>query len=127
MSLVKITWRTPKPSFSFIPKVRRNVAQRALNIAQLVWQGTVDRTPVASGELRASWTLSKGRPNFIDISGSSVGILPAPSMPIIPITTLGSAKFFISNGKSYVGHVEYGSPTNTPRLMLTRAIQAIDL
>ena len=126
--MMSLKWKSPKPSFSFIPRVRRDVAQHTLNIAQEVWQGAVDRTDVDTGDLRASWNLSQGRPNLATVSGGISGSpLPAPTMLNLAVTALSKAKFFVSNGKHYVVHVEYGSPTITPRLMLTRAIQAVDL
>jgi len=126
--MMSLSWKSPKPSFSFIPKVRRAAAQHALDLAEAVWQGAVDRTPVRSGELRASWTLSKGKPIFATVGNRSTNsVLPPPSMPKLKATVLGSAKFFVSNGKSYGPHVEYGSSTIMPHLMLTRAIQSVDI
>jgi hypothetical protein len=127
---MSLTWLTSKPTLSFIPKVRREAAQRALNIAENVWQGAVDRTPVASGELRASWNLSRGKVNYstvglVDSSPSITGSsLPPPQMPKLSAGSLGSAVYHVSNGKRYAPHVEFGSATITPRLMLTRSIQA---
>jgi hypothetical protein len=126
--MIKMTWKSPKPSFSFIPRVRRAAAQRTLDIAEAVWQGAVDRTPVDSGNLRASWNISKGKPILLSMNtGVSGAPSAAPGMPALTVTALGSAKFFVTNGKDYAGHVEYGSSTITPKLMLTRAIQSIDL
>lgn len=128
-----INWVTNKPSFSFIPKVRKRASEKALEIAKAVWQGAVDRTPVRSGELRASWNLSKGSPDFSTVglaSGASrnSGVpLPSPTMPNLKASALSSARYFVSNGKEYVIPVEFGSTTVIPHLMLTNAIRSVDL
>jgi len=130
---MNITWATPKPTRSFIPKLRRAASQRTINIALTVWKGAVDRTPVASGELRASWTLSAGRPDFTTVgeAGSAAsdtsGALPKPSPPTLKPTILSQAKYFIANGKDYASIVEFGSTTIRPHLMLTRSVQAVDV
>lgn len=129
---MKLVWKTPKPTFSFIPKLRLAVSQHALDLALQVWNGAVDRTPTLSGELRASWNVSKGSPNYKVVGlprsspGPSLSPLPRPTAPALVAGSLRSAKYFVTNGKSYAGHVELGSVTVPPHLMLTRAIQAID-
>jgi len=130
---MKVSWTTPKPSKLFIPLLRRKAAKKTLRIAEAVWQGVVDRTPVASGELRASWNLSLGAPSYETVgspdsapSGSGVS-LPRPEMPQLQVPVLREAKYFVSNGKGYAGYVEYGSSTRPPALMLTRAVKAVDL
>ncbi len=130
---MNITWSTPKPSTSFIPKLRKEAAQKSLDIAIQIWKGAVNRTPVASGELRASWNLSTNVPNFTTVgdSNSSPGrtdsILPKPTVQKIVPGPLGSTRYFISNGKSYARKVEFGTRSISPHLMLTRAVRAVDL
>lgn len=126
--MMRLRWISPKPVESFVPKIRRKAAEHTLEIAQAVWLGAVNRTPVATGELRASWNLSQGGPDFSFVGhGVSSGQLPPPSMPGLEVQALSSSKFFVTNGKPYAGHVEFGSSTIMPHLMLTRAIQAVDL
>lgn len=127
----KLFWVSPKPTKSFIPKVRRQAAQRALDIAEAIWIGVVDRTPAVSGELRASWNLSRGKPDLsvvgkINGSPASGSPLASPTMPKLKAGALTSAKFYVTNGKSYGPLVEFGSPTNIPRLMFTQAIRSIE-
>jgi len=126
-----ISWATAKPSFSFIPKLRKEAAQFTLDIAVAVWEGAVDRTPVHSGELRASWNISPGKPSYEvhglpDRAADSISPLPKPGLPLLKVGSLRRPKFFVSNGKTYASLVEYGSATNVPRLMLTRAIMSVD-
>jgi len=127
---MSIKWVSVPPLRGFMPRLRRETAQKALSIAEAVWKGAVDRTPVASGELRASWNLSQGKPDFTTVGGVegpdkfSVP-LPPPVMPKLKAGVLSSAKYFVSNGKKYAGYVEYGSPTTRPVLMLARAIEAV--
>jgi hypothetical protein len=127
---MRVYWTTPKPTLSFIPFLKRHVARKALRVATEVWDLTVDLTPVQSGELRASWNLSQGKPNYttVGLPGSSSNFaspLPRPSKPNLPEVDLNDAVYFVTNGKSYASYVEYGSKTNAPRLMLSRAIQIV--
>lgn len=126
MSLFSLSWKSPKPSFSFVPKVRKAVSQRALDIAEAVWVGAVHRTPVRTGELRASWNLSKSKPIYVHVE-STGGMLPPPSMPKLVATALSSAKYYVTNGAPHAKHVEFGSTTILPHLMMTRAVQSVDL
>ena len=127
-----LTWIGPKPTQSFIPKIRSAASKRALDIAKAVWIGVVDRTPAMSGELRASWNLSAKRPNYTTVGPSDSASqlatpLPKPSLPNISPSILSNARYYVTNGKTYVKPVEYGSPTTVPALMLTRAVQSIEL
>lgn len=127
-----ITWIGPKPTRSFIPKVRLAASRHALNIAKAVWVGVVDRTHVDSGELRASWNLSARKPNYTTVGPSDSATLlatplPKPTLPIIRPTILRNARYYVTNGKTYARSEEFGSPTNTPVLMLTRAVQSVEL
>lgn len=128
-----VNWVTSKPTLSFIPFLKKRASKRALEIAQQVWQGAVDRTPVGSGELRASWNLTAGQPSFHTVGeknsspGSASGTVPLPAMPKITPLPLRTARYFVSNGKGYAGHVEFGSISIQPHLMLARAVQAVDV
>lgn len=128
---MRLFWKTTKPTASFIPKLKVKASKIASDIALQVWNGAVDRTPVASGELRASWNLSVGRPNFTTVGnknsspGVGVSALPRPVTPALVKVPLNKARYFIANGKSYANNVEHGSNTIRPHLMLTRAVQSI--
>ena len=128
-----ITWYTAKPTKSFIPFLKTKAAKKSLDVAKAIWKGAVDRTPVGSGELRASWNLSVGSPSYKVVGstdsspGPSAATIPSPSMPNIRVPNIGQAKFYVTNGKSYARYVEYGSKTITPRLMLTRAVMSVGL
>ncbi len=129
---MKLSWITPKPTKSFIPKLRRQASQRVIDIATAVWQGAVDRTPTRSGELRASWNLTPGRPSFESVGNPDSApdvttALPKPVAPVLKPTVLLQAKYFISNGKSYARYVEFGSSSISPHLMLTRSVRAVEL
>lgn len=127
---MKVSWVTPKPSFSFIPRVRKAASQKALDLATTIWQGTVDRTPVGSGELRASWNLSRGSPDYSVVGekdsspGPGAVVVASPTAPNLKAGVLSSARYYVSNGKTYAIHVELGSSSIKPALMMTRAIQA---
>jgi len=107
-------------------------SQRAIDIATQVFEGAVDRTRVNSGELRASWNLSKGFPSFVVVGkadsspGNTGTVLPKPTAPVFTPTIFGQ-KYFVTNGKTYAVFEEFGTATQTPQLMLTRAVQAVDL
>lgn len=126
---MRLVWTTPKPTDSFIPKLKKAVSQLALDKAMNIWLGVVDRTLVDSGELRASWNLSVGKPDFTTVGeahsspGSAGGTLPKPSRPKLQAVPLINARYFVANGKTYGPHVEFGTQSIRPQLMLTRAIQ----
>ena len=127
---MKIEWVTPKPTRSFIPKLKKRASEKTLELAKAVWLGAVERSPVASGEFRASWNISQGVPNYNTVGspdsspGSSGASLPPPTMPNIEVAPLRNARYFVSNGKEYAGYIEYGSITLPPRLVLQRSIEA---
>jgi hypothetical protein len=125
---MRVYWKSGTPLASFIPFLKLRVVKKAMETATTVWEIAVDLTPVNSGELRASWNLSQGEPNFTTVGspdGASRSGVPIgkPGKPILPEVDLSDAVFYVTNGKRYASYVEYGSPNNPPRLMLTRAVQ----
>lgn len=127
---MRVYWKSATPLASFIPFLKRRVSRTALESATKIWEIAVDLTPVNSGELRASWNLSQGEPNYATVgspesskrSGPPMG---KPGKPVLPMVDLNDSVFYVTNGKRYAPYVEYGSPKNAPRLMLTRAVQIV--
>lgn len=131
---MNVTWSYNPPNRHFLPKLRRQASKKALDIALNIWENAVSFSPVASGELRASWDVSRGSPSYLVVgkADSSPGKLGAPLPPppppnVTPSASLFQSKYYITNGKTYAGYVEYGSATIPPQLMLTRAVRAAKL
>lgn len=128
---MRLTWTNGTPVARFIPFLRNRASVKTLNVAKAVWQGAVDRSPVASGELRASWNLSVGAPNYETVGDSNRSPgklsvpLPPPTLPSIQPLPLKNAKYFVANGKEYASFVEYGTVSISPQLMLSRSVAAV--
>ena len=77
-------------------------------------------TPVRTGRLRANWQGSfSGMPQG-EIAGTS-----RASEPALRQQEGQDSTFYLANNLPYARPVEFGGPTNRPRRMLTRAIQAV--
>lgn len=120
-----LVWSTP-PS-PFIDDLEEYVAQYTLNLAKIIFKKAVAYTPVHSGELRASWNLSYGAPDYTTEGHPDksprhpVSVSPKPRVP--PFSPRKGAIWYVTNGKRYADYVEFGTPKMWPKLMLTRAIE----
>jgi len=125
-----ITWKTGLPP-QIDKRLKEAVEKKAYDLANLVFKGVVSRTPVRTGQLRASWNVSPDSPNFNTVGPreKSTGSAAAPLSPPPPASFQRSrtATYHVSNGKTYAEQVEFGSPTNRPHLMLARTLASLGL
>lgn len=111
---------------SFIPDVKAKIAKITEEVAIEIFSGVISRTPVRTGNLRASWRINEGSPDTsINTSGSESSPAPAPRIP----STLGIKSEFpviyVTNYQPYAGWVNNGSPTNVPVLMVELTLQSL--
>lgn len=120
-----LVWSTP-PS-PFVDDLEEFVAQYTLNLAKLIFKKAVEYTPVHSGELRASWNLSWGQPDYSTEGDQDKSprhpTVTAPKPRVPPFSPRKGATWYVTNGKRYAEFVEFGTALMWPRLMLTRAIE----
>ena len=94
-------------------KLRESVNQKAERITQKLVNSFITRSPVFSGNFRASWNVSEGQATYIRIdSGSPVAVLPPP---VIRVKAVGTTPvFYITNGQPYAQALEYGWSNQAP-------------
>lgn len=88
-----------------------------------IWSDLMVYTPVQTGQLRASWNVSEGAPDYstVDSGGSISSPLPPPQQPRLALRD-AFPEVFICNGKPYAGYVEDGTAKMGPRGMVARAL-----
>src|ERR1043165_6093565 len=95
-------------------------------VAIEVFAGVVQRTPVETGNLRASWRMNAEE---VDNSVSSGGTIESPlSPPQIPKEIDGLKDFpiiYVTNSKPYAELVENGGPDNPPAHMVKHTIESL--
>lgn len=98
----------------FRKRIGENVTRRAERITQSLVNGFIDRSPVWSGDFRASWNVSEGTPVYIERTDGK------PDNPTAPPNFTVRARtqfpvFYITNGQPYAERLEYGwSHTQAP-------------
>lgn len=112
---VKFAWRRdPVHLIGHLENVSKN---RTQEIAEKIFSGIVERTPVDTGSLRASWRASLNSP---DLSRTINRDRSTPLGP--PIFTLHDiplySKVFISNSTPYVMPIEFGWSKQAPHGMV---------
>lgn len=87
-------------------------------------------TPVLTGRLRGNWQTTVGSPslaNFPDrFDKSGRETIQQMNRAISAQRTNPFVLYWITNNTEYVLPVEFGGPVNTPRLMLTRAVDHME-
>lgn len=107
--------------FGLTSSVKR-VAERT---AQKVYDGVVKRSPVYSGQFRASWNISQGAPNYAtaDSGGSPASPLTAPKQK----AKLFGPPYvlFVANGKPYAQKLEEGSSDQAPHGIMRATLASL--
>lgn len=105
--------------------IERLVSDKVIATAKEVFDGCVERTPVRSGDLRASWRAYPASQS--DLSYETGGLVGSPlSAPVFPMMRLGPYQaVVVSNATPYVDEVEYGGPKNAPHYMMTLTLQSM--
>lgn len=109
----------------FMGEVRMKHKKLCEEVAKEIFAGVIERTPVISGNLRASWDLNQTG-DAIDVSSGSEGS-PAPA-PKIPKTIPNLPDYpvlYVTNGKAYAPLVENGSPHNEARKMVALTLESL--
>jgi len=108
----------------FLPMVDGDISDLVVTLAKRIFDGVVSRTPVYTGNLRASWIASTSETSYQVTGGTPNNVLPPPIFP----EGLKLAKpqiIYIMNTTPYAGLVEFGGPTNIPRAMVQQTLSAL--
>jgi len=121
---VSVEWNLdPDKALADLVKVHKAKCEA---IALRVYAGVIERTPVVTGELRASWNLSHTSPDSTVVHGGSVGNpIPAPSVPESIAGLPDFPVIYVSNSTPYAENVENGGPKNAPRHMLQLTLESL--
>lgn len=107
----------------FVDDVKQVHKRMCEGLAIDFYSGVIARTPVYSGDLRASWKISHTSPDLGVVKGGSPESPLAP--PEIPVTIPGLSIFpviHVTNNTPYAEAVNDGSPTNAPVHMVELAL-----
>lgn len=108
----------------FIPEVTDTYKNQVVGLAKRVFDGVVSRTPVYTGNLRASWVAAPFEDYSVKIGGSKENQLPPPTFPSELFSLLPDV-IYVMNSTSYAGLVEFGGPKNVPRAMVQLTINSL--
>jgi len=91
-----------------------------------VYEGVTRRTPVRTGQTRASWNMTEDVPDFstIDEGGELGSPLPMPETPRLKLNT-DYPVVHVTNGKKHIGFLETGSPTTEATAMVETTLASI--
>lgn len=94
-------------------RVGQTVSKKVDSITQRLVDGFVSRSPVYTGNFRASWNVSEGRAVYVKVdSGSPAAALPPP---VIKVKSLSRFPvMYITNGQPYAQKLEYGWSNQAP-------------
>jgi len=90
---------------------------------ETIFSSLVEETPVRTGNLRASWHVSEGTPEYKDIDGGSVDAPLPPPRFIRPILKDKYPVVFITNGKPYGIFLNDGTEKLAPHNFIEHAIE----
>lgn len=98
---------------NFITTVRDDVTALTNELAEEIFDGVVDKSPVDTGSFRASWNASVDQPvfNYV-VGGNSQSPIGPPSYPRIK-AQFGES-IHITNGAPYAGRLENGWSGQAP-------------
>lgn len=108
----------------FIPVVQDDISKITVDLAEKIFYGVVSRTPVYTGDLRASWIAETYESTSVNVGGSKDSPLPPPTFPA-HIRGLKPTMVYIMNSTPYAGLVEFGGPTNIPRAMVQLTLNSL--
>lgn len=110
----------------FIGHVEDMAKKRTLELSKKIFEGIVARTPVLTGNARASWQASLYAPDFTRATGGTKDSPLAP--PTFPLTSapLG-AKVYISNATPYIMPLEYGWSNKAPQGMVRVTLASLGI
>lgn len=109
----------------FIKEVNISVKKAAVELASVVFEGVVDRSPVYTGSFRASWRMKLGSEDLsVTDGGTPDAPLAAPKTP--KLTNIPNfPTIFITNAKPYGLRLEYGWSKQAPNGMIKTTIASL--
>jgi len=96
--------------------ITKDLQTNVKSLATKVYNKIVARTPVDTGQARASWNMSKNNPDFSTVDTGRG--LPAPEAPKITFAGGEYPLIHISNGKPYIWRLENGWSGQAPAGMV---------
>lgn len=110
----------------FIPHYKGKFKKLCEEVAIEIYAGVIQRTPVSTGNLRASWRIKvNGIDDSIEESGSLENIAPAPKIPTSLEPLPDNPVINITNSQRYAAAVENGGPRNEPRKMVALTLESL--
>lgn len=111
----------------FMDTVKTDVSKKAIDLANQIFDGVVDKTPVWTGRARACWTLTPNAPVFKSIPLKDANP-KSPMPPPVRPTIAGVGEFprlFVCNGQPYSCYLEFGGPNNAPTAMVRTTLAGL--
>jgi len=96
-----------------------------LKLTYKVWNGIITLTPVLTGQARASWNMSKEKPNYTTVDDGDN--LPPPVAPKLEFKKGEYPLIFIANGKPYINLLEHGYSAKAPAGMVQVTLDSLNL
>lgn len=91
-----------------------SVGKKAERVTQKLVDQFIERSPVRTGNFRASWNVSEGFPVFKMVVDGSVAAVLGPPTILVKAKQMFPV-FYITNGQPYGQRLEYGwSKTQAP-------------
>ena len=97
----------------FMPEVENSLKKMTNELAEAVFDGVVERSPVDTGSFRASWTIGVNEPDMSEVTGGASGSpLGAPTYKRPNFSKFDQIHIF--NGKKYAYSLEHGHSGQAP-------------
>jgi hypothetical protein len=110
--------RTPRGLELQVEAASQRQAYNNFRKVRVLFQRIVDRTPVLSGSLRASWYASYGAPEyrFVDVAGNKhkIGVAISPAVFPLEYDRNQAWNIVITNGAPYANRMEHGDSNQAP-------------
>lgn len=108
----------------FVSTVKASVAKKTEEVAEAVFDGVVDKSPVFTGSFRASWSAMVGTPTFqYIVGGTPNNPLRRPVWPKLKVKD-GEA-IHVTNGAPYAWRLEQGHSGQAPNGMVALTIASL--
>lgn len=110
----------------FIPEFKGKIAAITEEVAIEIFAGVISRTPVRTGNLRASWRIKEGSvDDSITESGSVESPAPAPKIPSKISFSTEYPTIYVTNYQPYAGFVNNGTPHHPPVSMVELTLASL--
>jgi hypothetical protein len=106
-------------------RFKEDVRTKAERVTQQLYDKVVEFSPVYTGRFRASWNISEGAAEYLNVDQGGEKGNPLAAVSRKAKATSPFPIFFITNGRPYGQVLEHGGPRNAPHGMVRRAIASI--